>query len=247
MIYLPWDLVVIFIIVLLGSIIQGASGFGFGLVVMGILPLMLSVKDSTLLTMSLVVVMTLTILSKLYKYIELKRMLIIVASALFARIFSFLFLNKYGEMDSLKQWLGVFLILLVLYLLFSKKKKEKPVITTPLFPIVLGMLGGFIGGIFAVGGPFFVFYFLMIYEDKRKYNANLQASFLITSFFTIIIHGVNGDFDSSFPLYFISGLVSVFIGTYIGLKLFEKLSNELIKKIALIMVTVAACILIFIG
>ncbi|OZM58084.1 hypothetical protein CIB95_00450 [Lottiidibacillus patelloidae] len=244
---MQWDLVFVFLIVLIGSIMQGASGFGFGLVVMGILPLMLTVKDSTLLTMSLVVVMTITILSKLYKYIELKQMLIIVVSALFARIFSFLFLNTYGEMDFLKQWLGIFLIVLVLYLLFSKKKKEKPVITTPLLPIILGLLGGFIGGIFAVGGPFFVFYFLMIYEDKRKYNANLQASFLITSLFTIIIHGANGDFDSSFILYFLCGLVSVFIGTYIGLKLFEKLSNEIIKKIAMMMVTVAAIILIFIG
>jgi uncharacterized protein len=247
LIVLPLDLIFVFFIVLIGSIIQGASGFGFGLVVMGILPMMLSVKDSTLLTMSLVVVMTTTIILKLYKYIEIKRLILIVSAALFARIFSFLFLNQFGEMEFLKQWLGAFLIVLVLYMFFSKKKNKSTTLLHPVMIVLLGLLGGFVGGVFAVGGPFFVFYFLMIYEDKRMYNANLQASFLITSLFTILLHGVNGDYSSSFYIYFLSGVFSVLIGTFIGLKWFEKLPNHFIKRLAMIIVTIAALNLMIMG
>ncbi|WP_078427279.1 TSUP family transporter [Alkalihalobacterium alkalinitrilicum] len=240
-----WEVLFVFFIVLFGGFIQGASGFGFGLVAMGLLPIMFSLKDSTLLVISLLLVASVSILLKIYKYIELKGLLLIVSSALVGRILAFFVLNTYGEMDFLKQVLGFFLIGMVFYLYFSKANSSTASAMNPFTPIVLGLLGGLIGGVFAVGGPFFVFYFLILYSDKHKYNANLQITVVLTCLFTIILHGINGDFNSTFSIYFLVGFVGVYIGTMLGLKWFEKLPSHLIRKLAMIMVLASAVNLIF--
>ncbi|GAA0364069.1 putative membrane protein YfcA [Bacillus horti] len=239
-----WELIFVIGIFIIGSFVQGASGFGFGLVAMGMLPIMFSLKDSTLLVMSLTLILSLNILSKIYKYIEWRSLFIILSGAFVGRLMAFFFLTTYGEMDFLKKWLGVFLVLLVLYLFFKKDRQVSEVWMKPIVPVLLGSLGGFIGGVFAVGGPFFVFYFLLLYQDKRKYNANLQATFFLTSLFTLILHGSHGDINTSFYLYFIVGIGSVFLGSTLGLKWFDRLPQALIKKLAMSLVLLAALNLI---
>ncbi|WP_209120987.1 sulfite exporter TauE/SafE family protein [Alkalihalobacillus sp. BA299] len=241
-----WEVIIVFIIVFIGGFIQGVSGFGFGLVAMGLLPVMFSLKDSTLIVISLLLVASISILLKIYKYIELKGLLLIVSASLIGRVLSFFILSTYGEMDQLKQVLGFFLIGMVIYLFFNKTNQASTSVMKPATPIILGFLAGFIGGVFAVGGPFLVFYFLMLYSDKHKYNANLQVTVVITSVFSLILHGVNGDFNSTFYLYFLIGVVGVYVGTTLGLKWFEKLPSQLIKKFAMLMVLTAALNLIFI-
>ncbi|MCM3761713.1 sulfite exporter TauE/SafE family protein [Alkalihalobacillus oceani] len=237
---MPIEFLFIFLIFLIGSFIQGVSGFGFGLFAMGFLPLMFTLKDSTLLVLSLTLFISLTIVFRIYRYIELKGFLVILCAALTGRVVSFFFLTSYGEMDILKKVLGFFLIGMVIYLLTKKKGEPSKLLLKPIFPITFGFVGGLIGGIFAVGGPFFVFYFLMIYKEKHRYNANLQTTFAVTSLFTMFLHGLNGDFDSTFLLYFAVGLVSVFVGANVGLRLFEKLPQEKIKLFAMCIVFLAA-------
>ncbi|OLS38085.1 hypothetical protein BTR22_06165 [Alkalihalophilus pseudofirmus] len=243
-----FDLLIIFLIILVGGFIQGASGFGFGLVVMGFLPLFLTLKESTLIVVTLLLVAALSIIFKVYRSIDLKGIGILIASAMVGRVFSFFFLSTYGEMDSLKKILGFFLIGMVIFLLLQKKNTAPDQRIHPLIPISLGFSGGFIGGIFAVGGPFFVFYFLMIYlNEKHKYQANLQLMTIITSLSTITLHGINGDFNSNMMIYIFIGIIGVCIGTSLGMKWFEKLPNHLIKRLAMIIVFIAALNLIILS
>jgi uncharacterized protein len=240
-----WELVIVCLVVLIGGIIQGATGFGFGLIVMGVLANLFTLKDSTLIVLSLILVTSLTIIIKLYKYIDVKPLLLIVSTALVGRTFSFFFLNSFGEMDFIKKWLGFFLIAMVLYILLSKKKTSTTKKVNFIIPIIVGLIGGFIGGVFAIGGPFFAVYFLMKYEDKYIYNANLQVSSFMTSSFTLTLHGINGDLNSTFFQYAFIGTISVLIGLFIGLKWFEKLPTERIKKVAMVIVIIAAIKTIF--
>nr|WP_236784602.1 sulfite exporter TauE/SafE family protein [Alteribacter salitolerans] len=233
----------LFLIILVGGFVQGASGFGLGLVVMGFLPLLLSIKESTLLVMVLLLVASLTIMRKVYKHILLKGLLIVIVSAIVGRIGAYYVLTTYGEMEVLKQWLGFFLIAMVLYLIVTSKTKPKETYH-PLIPIILGTLGGFVGGVFAVGGPFFVFYFLMVYRDKRHYNANLQVIVIVTSVMSLSLHGLSGDFYPEFTLYVIVGVASALIGTHLGMKWFERLPSNVIRTFAMILVFMAGINLI---
>lgn len=134
---------------------------------------------------------------------------------------------------------------MVVYLLFSPKEPSaSPLLMKPIVPILFGFIGGTVGGVFAVGGPFFVLYFLMIYKEKHRYNANLQCTFIATSLFSIVLHGMHGDLDSSFLFYFLIGILSVFLGANLGIRWFEKLPRERVKKLAMTIVFVAGMNLI---
>ncbi|GAK02732.1 hypothetical protein JCM19037_987 [Geomicrobium sp. JCM 19037] len=240
-----WEFVVVFAIILLGAIVQGVSGFGLGLVAMGVLPLFLTIKESTLLVISLLVVAAATVVIKNAKHIEWKKVRSILIFALLGRIAAFFILSRYGDLNILKTWLGIFLILMVGYLLFQSVMKPEKKEPTLWIALMLGLLGGFIGGLFGVGGPFFVFYFLMVFAtDKYKYLVNVQFVTLIVCLFSIVLHAVNGDFEPSFIGLFIAGTLAVMIGTFIGLRLFAKVNNEVIRKLAMFLVFISALNLI---
>lgn len=239
------ELFLIFFILFIGSFIQGVSGFGFGLIAMSFLPFMFTVKESTLLVVSLALITALSIVAQMYKHIQWNKLMILLIAALTGRLCGFFVLDMFGEMDFLKSILGVFLIGVVIYLFTSKTPKEAKVINKTWLPLVLGFIGGLIGGVFAVGGPFFVFYMMLVFStDKYAYSANLQATFVLTSFVTIVFHGINGDFTGDFFLYFFVGAVSVIIGSRIGIYCFTFISQENIKKVAAIFVAIAAVNLI---
>lgn len=241
---MPYELIIILVIILIGSFIQGVSGFGFGLFAMGFLPFFFTVKESALFVMSLAAIVSAYIIVKNYKHIVIKSLLIILAASLIGRIISFFILNAYGEMDFMKKVLGFFLITMVIYLFFNNKEPSEALLKKPIIPILFGFMGGLIGGIFAVGGPFFVFYFLLVFNDKYKYSTNLQAVFLVNNSFSLILHAFNGDFNSDFLVYFLAGVVMVFAGTALGLKMFDKLPREMIKKFAMCVVFLAGVNLI---
>ncbi|MFC0469050.1 sulfite exporter TauE/SafE family protein [Halalkalibacter kiskunsagensis] len=235
------ELTIIFLVLLFGSFIQGVSGFGFGLIAMSFLPLLFTVKESTLLVVSLALVLSVSIALQLFKHIQWRTIIVILSAALIGRVGGFFILHYYGEQDILKVFLGVFLLAVVIYLFRSKPPKPDSKVNRTWLPVILGLGGGLVGGMFAVGGPFFVFYFLLLYHDnKYAYSANLQVTFVLTALITVTLHGVNGDFSLGFLGYFLVGLVSVLIGSRIGVRFFAKLSQANIKKLAAIVVAIAA-------
>lgn len=240
------ELLIIFLILFAGSFIQGVSGFGFGIIAMSFLPFLFTVKDSTLLVVSLALITALSIVAQMYKHIQWNKLIVLLSAALVGRVCGFYILDSFGEMDFLKNILGVFLLGVVVYLFISKSPKKNSSTTNKTWlPLVLGFSGGIVGGVFAVGGPFFVFYLLLIFNnDKYAYSANLQATFVVTSLVTIISHGLNGDFTGAFFLYFFIGAISVLIGSRLGIYFFTFLSQENIRKIAAVCVAIAAVNLI---
>ncbi|SDH92750.1 hypothetical protein SAMN05192534_11556 [Alteribacillus persepolensis] len=237
------DLLVVSLVLFLGSFLQGASGFGFGLFAMSFLPFLFTVKDSTLLVVSLALITSLSIFMKVYKHIHIQTLLYLLAAAVVGRLGAFFILHNFGDMDVLKKLLGFVLIAMVVYIFMPKGSEEKRQKSSVL-PLVLGFLGGFIGGLFVVGGPFFVFYFLIACKDKYAYTANLQAAFVVSNVVTVVMHGVSGDFNIDFIYYFLIGVVSVLLGTRFGMMWLEKLSQEHVKRIAGIIVGISGVNLI---
>ncbi|WP_244504304.1 sulfite exporter TauE/SafE family protein [Salibacterium halotolerans] len=239
------ELIIIFVVLFIGSFIQGASGFGFGLFAMSFLPFLFSVKDSTLLVMALALVTCLTIFLKVYSHINIRRLAVLLGAAVAGRIGAYFVLHNFGEMDELKKVLGFVLIGMVFFILFQNNPDTEKRREHPALPISMGVLGGFIGGVFVVGGPFFVFYFLMVCKDKYEYTANIQAVFLVTGLTTLLMHGVSGDIHANLLLYFVIGVLSVITGSRLGMKWFKHLSQHHIKRFAGLIVTLAALNLIF--
>lgn len=240
------ELLIIILVLLIGSFIQGVSGFGLGLISMSFLPLLLPLKDSTLLVLVSTAVISLKIVYKYRTSIRWKAIICILIFALVGRMCSFFVLNEFGELVIMKKLLGVLLIGFVFFLF--KKDSINPdshIIKKKPFTAFIGFLGGLIGGIFAVGGPVFVIYLLLRFSEKIEYNVNLQTVFLLTNIFTILLHLFNGDFHHDLETYVIIAIVPVLLGVQFGLHWFEKLPNHHIKRLASYIVLLAGLNLIF--
>lgn len=238
------EILLIMAILFAGSVIQGISGFGFGLFAMALLPFIFTVKESSLLVIALALVTSVTIMLKFRKHIDYKSLIYILSAAVAGRIGAFFILDTFGEEEIMKRILGAVLILMVIYIFMKKETKDPALAEKKWLPLTLGFFGGIVGGVFAVGGPFFVFYFLLLLKDKYAYTATLQATFVITSLLTVTIHLFNGDLGGTFIWYFLAGAVSVIAGSNLGMHYFSHLSSEKIKLGAGILIALAGINLI---
>ncbi|CAG7616144.1 sulfite exporter TauE/SafE family protein [Paenibacillus allorhizosphaerae] len=130
----------------------------------------------------------------------------------------------------MKKILGV--ILLVLRMIFSRAESSSWIAESYAGTWGVAFLGSLIGGLFAVGGPFFVIYFLARFADKKEYQANLQLAFLSANLLTLTMHGFKGDIPESVLRFFLPCAVAAFLGVLIGQRLFHRLSQAWIQRIA---------------
>lgn len=219
-------------IIFIGSICQGYSGIGFGILSVGILTMYLPVKDSTLLILALTCILSVSIMMKLRHHVRLKAMYLFLICAFAGRGVSFLILGHYGNALWMKKVLGVILILLVLRMIFSRAKSSSWIAENVVATGAIAFIGSLVGGLFAVGGPILVIYFLARFADKKEYQANLQLAFLSSNLLTLTMHGIKGDIPETVLYYFIPCAIAAYIGVRIGQMLFHRLSTVWVQRIA---------------
>ncbi|TSB45933.1 sulfite exporter TauE/SafE family protein [Alkalicoccobacillus porphyridii] len=242
-------LIIVFSVVLIGAFLQGATGLGIGLTIAAVLPMFMTVKDTTLIVLTLLVVSGITVVSKYYRYIEWKPIRTFLVYVLVGRIAAFFILSEYGELEQIKVWLGFFLLLIVAYQLILSKLKGKTDVPNPtpkhVVVLILGMLAGLTGGLFGIGGVFFASYFLLVYpSSKYRYIVGIQLTSVLSSGFSLTMHAFNGDFHSPLVAYLLVGTMAVVLGTYFGLKLLNIVNAAFIKRVILILISLAALNLI---
>lgn len=244
-----WIMICIWFVLFAGSCLQGIVGFGMGLFAVGWMSLFLPVKDVTLIILALTVIMSSWVVRKLWKYIRWKIIASVLVGTAIGRVGSFWFIHNMGDTALAKQWLGITLIIIVI-LLYANGKFEQSIraVTRPrLFAAFIGMTGGFIGGAFAIGGPIYAIYFLIAFKDKRKYNVNMQATFVISNLSTLIVHGIAGDMSPDFWFYTMTGIIPVLLGIRIGYSFFSKLSKPMLRHLASSIVLVSAIMMLWVN
>ena len=172
----------IFFLTIIASFIQRVSGFGFGIFVMMFFPFFLpSYGESVMLSGLLAGSTALMIAIRNWRYIRWQLMGIVT---FFNVLFSFVATEYMRGMsnDTLKQCLGVVLILIALYFLFGEGRMGRIFKSNPA-QVTIGSLSGVMGGMFAMPGPPLVLYCISNLEDKREYATTLQAFSVVFNVF----------------------------------------------------------------
>lgn len=226
-----------------GAVLQSVSGFGFGILLMSVLPHFLpryatGLASSTLLAATL----SIFILCKEYKYVNWRKILPTIIGN-FVAVAAVAFLWK-GEADAImKKALGVFLILLSAYFVyFNRKVKIKASFKAG---AASGALGGAMNSLFSMGGPPVVAYLLAAAGSTKEYRASLQAYFVISSAGVSIARFANGMITSDVLFYYIIGMPSVVLGLFVGLKLYKRINDEMLRKIIYIFMAASGAVLVF--
>lgn len=218
--------------VFVGTVIQGISGFGFGIFVMMVFPFLLpNYTAGVTISGMLSIVSNAAIAIRMRKHVAWKKLWIPLIANVAVSTAAILF--SVGQSDALlKKLLGVFLILMSLYFLFlGGKFTIRP---TGRNGAIAGALGGLLGGLFGTGGPPMVVYLLSSSESNEEYLGTIQTYFALTNVSTIIIRACNGMMTPLTVQYWAIGLLALAIGFFVGQKLFRRLDGAKLKKIVYI-------------
>ena len=236
-------LLFVFILTIIASFIQRVSGFGFGIFVMMFFPFFLpSYGDSVMLSGLLAGSTALMIAVRNWHYIRWKLMGRVVLFNVIASFLATEYMRSLGN-DTMKQCLGVMLILIALYFFFSEGKISR-IFKSKLAQITIGSLSGVMGGMFAMPGPPLVLYCISTIVDKREYVTTLQAFSVVINLCYTLIRFKAGFYSEDTWLWWLVGLVGAVIGSTLGGRCFEHISNRTLKYIVYVMMIVSGVVAI---
>ena len=211
---------------ILAGFIQSSGGFGLAIILMAIWTHFLPFMTASIIENSIAILLTGYIMIKKWRYIDWK---LIFPCSIAAMLASFLGVDLIMNLDEefLNKILGIVLMVLGIYfVLFSSRIKILP---TTFNGIIAGLISGFSAGLFNIGGPPMVAYFLSVTDDKEKYHATLQAYFTIISSFVVLNHLVQGNITEEMISFGFFSIIGMGIGAFAGLKVFDRLSMRGIK------------------
>ena len=237
-------LLFVFILTIIASFIQRVSGFGFGIFVMMFFPFFLpSYGDSVMLSGLLAGSTALMIAVRNWRYIRWDLMGRVVLFNIVASYLATEYLSTLSN-DTMKQWLGVVLILIALYFLFGEGKLGR-MFKSKLAQVTIGSISGVMGGMFAMPGPSLVLYTISTIDDKREYVTTLQAFSVVMNLCYTFFRFNAGFYSQNTSLWWLVGLAGAVIGSSVGGRCFEYISNRTLKYIVYVMMIVSGVVAIF--
>jgi uncharacterized membrane protein YfcA len=213
----------------IGSMVQGAVSFGYAIVVMALLPLLMPVKIASVLTVINSLVIGGTVCWKWRKSIDFRAIRIPLLIGLAFIPVGVVLLSVLHD-PVLKKMLGAVIIVLALASLVAARR-ELPFRPTFHTQFAVGAVSGLLDGLFNVGGPPMVFYLLAQIKENVAYKASLEFVFIILMAATFLSHLFMGNITSGLIPHIVLGCLAVIGGTFMGLTLFQKLKRYQLKKL----------------
>jgi len=212
-----------------GSIVQSITGFGFGSIMMAVMPYFMAnylqvAALSTLCGTSMSAMVAL----KNFKNANFRVILplfsgYIVSCAVAVRV------SKGFDGETLTKALGAILILVSIYFVFFNNKiKIKPTFKNG---VIAGMIGGAGSALFSISGPPTVIYMLAAVEDKDVYRSSMLTFFTMAGVYSTAVRIANGIFTVQMVQLWLMALVALALGAYIGSKIFHMVNADLLKKL----------------
>ena len=215
------------LITMAGGWDQAVTGFGGGIVIMVVLPSLLTVGLAPAVSGTICSPLTWMIAWRYHRFIKPKQIIFPVICYIAASCTA-IELSTRIDMERLKPVFGLFLVVLAIYfMVFSDRMKVKG---TWLSALVCSAISGFLGGLFGIGGPMLVLYFLAVSKTKEEYLGNINGVFAITTLQQLITRISVGILTWEAIPAILVGMVFVLIGRFWGSRVVDKLDVARMKR-----------------
>lgn len=211
------------------SFTQGMTGFGFALVSIPLLTLVIELPEAVALGALGGLVVNIFLIIKLksfVKFLDLKNL--IIGSVVGIPLGSFVLYSV--SPDILKKILGAVIIVFVI-LTTAKIIKQKKINLK--WGYVFGFFSGLLGGALNTNGPPILIYFYLNGYDKFKQKASITGFFLIASVFIVSSHALTGITSISTLRNFGLAFPFILTGIFLGSRAFGKISAIIYNRIIL--------------
>lgn len=222
-----YTLILIAAVSLIASFTQSVTGFGFGIVAMVFLPFFLPYTEANFLSSLLSTVTSAIVLITVFKKISWKNLVFPLIGSL---VFNYLAITfvKNAANDLLTLILGIGLFgLSVYFFFFSNKIKIRATWYTGL---IAGSISGIMSGLFSIGGPPVVIYYLQSEDDTDSYLATISAYFVISGIISVTMKAFSGFVTEGIWLGIAVGLIGMLLGSLLGNLTRHKTNPKIIKK-----------------
>ncbi|MBR1488410.1 MAG: sulfite exporter TauE/SafE family protein [Bacteroidales bacterium] len=224
-----WALIFLFLFVTAASFTQRVTGFGFGIIVMTVLPYLLpSYGEATALSGLLAVFTALLPAVRMRRLLPWRKLAVILPVFLLVSFFAVRLVTRVDS-DLLRHILGGVLVAVSVYFICVSGRFRLP----PRLDVQAGMgaLSGLMGGLFAMQGPPAVIYFLGCADSKEEYIALTQWYFLIGNAAMSLFRAGNGLVTPTVLRMWCIALPGVFLGLWLGARVFSRLRADVFRKV----------------
>ncbi len=224
-----WTYIGLFALTVASSFTQRVTGFGFGILMMTLLPVLApSYAEATALSGLLAIFTALVPAIQSRKSLNWKKLLPILLIFL---VTSWLGVLLLARLDSslMKHVVGGVLIAVSLWFFITGGRIR----LAPTLPVQAGMgtLSGLMGGLFAMQGPPAVIYFLAVSDTKEEYIALTQWYFLIGNIFMAFFRAGSGFITPAVLKLWCVAIPGVFLGLFLGAKVYKKIRAEELRRV----------------
>ncbi len=213
------------------AVIQSTSGFGFGIIFMAIMTFFLPYKHAAVLSITTSFFMQTYTIIKLHRHIKWHLVLYpAITSIIMSGIGLHIMIAIPERLTTLI--LGIFLWTLGIYLIVIAPRIKLH--GTRVAGLITGAIGGFMDGVFAMGGPPMVAYYDANIDQPLDYEATIQTYFWIVGLNVLINNIACHNLTLKLvPLVGIS-VIGCLLGTVISIRLLHKISMQAVRRIAYI-------------
>lgn len=219
-----------------GGVVQGTCGFGSGILTMLGYSRYLPVQQAAAVTSVVNFGITFPTMLRYRRHLTVKK---IVIPFLVYTASSMLIIRVSEGLDAalLKRVFGGFLLALSVYH-FTLAGKQ-PTRWTPALCALAFIISGVGSGLFAVGGPMLVLYFLAHTDSTEEFLADTQLIMVLGAAPTLYMRITGGLLTAAHVPYLIPGLIGVLLGFWIAGKLVGRIDKPLLTRIVYIAVGVS--------
>jgi uncharacterized protein len=210
------------------GIVQGAAGFGFGLVSIALMSLVVDVKEASVMLALSALSINVYIFCRLHRWFRFDRVKTMMVCSLLGVPLGVMFLVR-ADVLWLLRILGVLLLMSAVqnvFPLFARLRWHPIFAGAP-----SGALTGALAGAFGTGGPPAVAYIAGQNFDKLRFAATMQAVLGISAILRIGCLGFEGLLTQRVLAISAAGIVFAIAGAWIGLRILHRLPERALKTL----------------
>ena len=220
-------LILIALVALCASFIQSVTGFGFGIFAMMFLPYFLKFTEANVLSSILGAFTSICVVATMLRKVHWKNIIFPIIGS-FAGTFCSVNFIKSQSNSTLTLLLGIALFCLSIYFLFFSSKIHIKIAWYT--GLIAGILSGIMGGMFSMGGPPVVIYYMQSEKDPDNYIATLSAYFVTSNIYGITMKAISGFVTVNVWWGLLTGFIGMLCGALIGKIVFKRMNAQMIKK-----------------
>jgi uncharacterized membrane protein YfcA len=228
------------LVVLIASFLQGLVGFGFAMISVPVLTLVLGVKTAIALTVLCGMIIAFYMYYSLRLDFKFSNIRDLVIGALVGIPIGAIFLRE-ADPKIIKTFLAVNLLAFSALSLLGKIKIHN---LHDRWAYLFGMAAGICGGAVSINGPPVLIYGYIKNWDKKKFKASISAYFFVSAGVIAISHATLAITTYSIVLYFLGALPFLLVGSISGHRLFKKIRTDIFRRIIILLLIILAVILL---